>query len=172
MMSDYQIDSDEIIEFWLAAFEAMSSDWIETFAEALEFPVKKSKELVRIARDCVIASQNSLGESTPENASYEFTVSASDDGDSLVDIWKQIFSRLEAIGHAATIYEWGQKHYRQQIRFSLKLDFSSDWDVLLIHWARKPQNYPELDLPSDMTGAVRLIILRHFITHQVSCVYS
>jgi hypothetical protein len=49
---DYPIDnSDQIIDYWLRLFEALSTKQFEKFSKRLEFPINFSYELREISKE-------------------------------------------------------------------------------------------------------------------------
>lgn len=167
-MNDYTPESESDMFFWLSVFLALSLEHFEEFAETLHFPIEVSPDLQAIAKDFSLLAFSYLGSWLPEMPPAIPDDAFPDITDPRIRIWKYTFSSLSSKGYAEPILQWINELNQYHAQFSDKLGDPSEWDLLLVPWAKKPDDneYSPLALSQSTINTIQLIVLRHYIKFQ------
>lgn len=160
----YFLDNeDQIADYWVRLFEAISIRQFAEFSDILQFPLRFNDEISGIAKDFVLAYLSYLGRNPPEKPSvamYDLSIEKPPP----TQIWDNTFLRASALGIANEIYLWGRWDYELETNSRSPLFDVSDWDLLLIDWAYDPTNpgFKSLEIPIEVIGKLELVVKKHY----------
>jgi hypothetical protein len=149
---------DAVFKLWMSIFEAMSFEYFDVFAEALQFPLEPSKELQQIAKAYILLSLSAINVWIPETPTQ--IPDSKDEGYSLISAWEHTILRLESMGKAEAVYSWGRRIHHDGLRFS----YLESPSILMIHWVLSPERSgaSALDFDEATEKTVQLIVLRYY----------
>jgi len=167
-MSEFVIDPETIVPFWLPLFLALSTSQFEVFADTLEFPIEFSDELRAIAKEFSLLLLSYMDVATPEVPPTISINSGAEANDRYLQLWNYTFSQLASKGYADSLYHWAQQCAHKHEQFKDRMDLPTDWDILLIYWAKESTDmeFAHLELSQSTIDALQLIVLRHHIRYQ------
>jgi hypothetical protein len=144
---------------WIRIFSSLSMSQFAQVYDFLDFPVFPDEPLRDLARNFSIAEELNRGNLVPENTSNNLFSEILEMGSYIErrnKLFWGIFDRLEGMGHAEAIYQWGRQ--TKDFQKPAYRDALAAWGRLLREWAiREWQEQPDHYGHDDNTNTREMI---------------